>query len=56
MPDNTNEAVVVTTVRLAPALRRQVEEAARASFRPLSSEIAFRLKRSFETPPEAAAS
>jgi len=48
MPDNLNEAVVAMTVRVDPELRRQIEAAARDSFRTLSGEAACRLKRSFE--------
>jgi hypothetical protein len=39
---------VAITVRVEKTLRRQIEEAAKSSFRPLSSEIAYRLKLSFE--------
>lgn len=39
---------VAMTVRVEKTLRRQIEEAAKSSFRPLSSEIAYRLKLSFE--------
>jgi hypothetical protein len=40
--------VVPTTVRLDPVLRRQLKDAARLSFRPLSREIAFRLAESLK--------
>jgi hypothetical protein len=44
------------TVRVEKTLRRQIEDAAKSSFRPLSGEIAYRLKRSFERQrPEAVA-
>jgi hypothetical protein len=36
------------SVRLDPVLRRQLEDAARSSFRPLSREIAFRLAESLK--------
>jgi hypothetical protein len=56
MSTNTDDAVVPTTVRLEPALRRQLESAAKSSFRPLSREIAFRLAESLKrTAAEAAA-
>jgi len=44
-----DDEVVPTTVRLERPLRRQLEDAARKSFRPLSGEIAFRLAASFQT-------
>ena len=55
---NTEDAdVVATTVRFPRALRYRLEDAARSSFRPLSGEIAHRIKLSFEQPPgEATAS
>jgi hypothetical protein len=57
MSDNLNETVVAMTVRLDRDLRRQIEDAAKSSLRPLSREIAYRLKRSFERQPaEAVAS
>ena len=52
MSTDTADVVIPTTVRLDPVLRRQLEDAARSSFRPLSREIAFRLAES----PEAARS
>jgi hypothetical protein len=39
----TDTEGVPTTVRLERPLRRQLEDAARKAFRPLSGEIAFRL-------------
>src|SRR4051812_19400375 len=46
---NTDTAKVIpTTVRLDPVLRRQLKDAARLSFRPLSREIAFRLAESLK--------
>jgi hypothetical protein len=49
MQNTTEDAdVVATTVRFPRALRRQLEDAARSSFRPLSGEIAHRIKLSFE--------
>jgi len=48
MSTRTDDAVVPTTVRLEPELRRQLENAARSSFRPLSREIAFRLAESLK--------
>jgi hypothetical protein len=46
MSTDTADVVIPTTVRLDPVLRRQLEDAARSSFRPLSREIAFRLAES----------
>ena len=40
--------VIPTTVRLEPVLHRQLRDAARLSFRPLSREIAFRLAESLK--------
>ena len=52
MQNTTEDAdVVATTVRFPRALRRRLEDAARSSFRPLSGEIAHRIKLSFEQPP-----
>jgi hypothetical protein len=48
MSTDTADAVIPTTVRLDPVLRRQLEDAARSSFRPLSREIAFRLAESLK--------
>ena len=39
---------IAITVRLEPALFRQIKDAARLSFRPLSQEIAFRLAASLK--------
>jgi hypothetical protein len=48
MQNTTEDAdVVATTVRFPRALRRRLEDAARCSFRPLSGEIAHRIKLSF---------
>jgi hypothetical protein len=41
-------ARIAVTVRLEPVLHRQLRDAARLSFRPLSREIAFRLAESLE--------
>jgi hypothetical protein len=55
MQNTTEDAdVVATTVRFPRALRRRLEDAARSSFRPLSGEIAHRIKLSFEQPPDEA--
>jgi hypothetical protein len=57
MSDNSTAAAVAMTVRLDRELRRQIEDAAKSSLRPLSREIVYRLKRSFERQrPEAVAS
>ena len=48
MSTDTADVVIPTTVRLDPVLRRQLEDAARSSFRPLSREIAFRLAESLK--------
>ena len=48
MSTDTAEVVIPTTIRLDPVLRRQLENAARSSFRPLSREIAFRLAESLK--------
>ncbi len=48
MSTDTADLVIPTTVRLDPVLRRQLEDAARSSFRPLSREIAFRLAESLK--------
>ena len=51
MQNKTEDAdVVATTVRFPRALRHRLEDAARSSFRPLSGEIAHRIKLSFEQP------
>ena len=56
MQNTTEDAdVVATTVRFPGALRRRLEDAARSSFRPLSGEIAHRIKLSFEQSPEEVA-
>jgi TraY domain len=49
MSTDTTEVVIPTTIRLDPVLRRQLEDAARSSFRPLSQEIAFRLAQSLKS-------
>jgi hypothetical protein len=55
MQNKTEDAdVVATTVRFPRALRHRLEDAARSSFRPLSGEIAHRIKLSFEQPPAEA--
>ena len=51
----TNESVP-TTVRLDPSLRRQLEDAAKASFRSLSGEMVFRLTESLKPTAAEAAS
>jgi Arc-like DNA binding domain len=49
MQNTTEDAdVVATTVRFPRAVRHRLEDAARSSFRPLSGEIAHRIKLSFE--------
>ena len=48
-PQSDDADIVVMTVRVNRALRRQIEDAARSSFRPLSGEIAHRIKLSFES-------
>jgi hypothetical protein len=48
MSADTADVVIPTTVRLDPVMRRQLEDAARSSFRPLSREIAFRLAESLK--------
>jgi hypothetical protein len=53
MQNTTEDAdFVATTVRFPRAIRRRLEDAARSSFRPLSGEIAHRIKLSFEQPLE----
>jgi hypothetical protein len=41
-------ARIAITVRLEPALFRQIKDAAKLAFRPLSQEIAFRLAVSLQ--------
>ena len=48
MSTDTADLMIPTTFRLDPVLRRQLEDAARSSFRPLSREIAFRLAESLK--------
>jgi hypothetical protein len=48
MSTDTTDVVIPTTVRLDSVLRRQLEDAAKSSFRPLSREIAFRLAESLK--------
>ena len=48
MSTDTADVVIPTTVRLDPGLRRQLQDAARLSFRPLSREIAYRLAESIK--------
>jgi hypothetical protein len=55
MPRVSPDPQIATTVRLERDLRRQIEDAAKAAFRPVSREIAFRLKISFEQQPDEAA-
>jgi hypothetical protein len=48
MPRVLPDPQIATTVRLERELRRQIEDAAKAAFRPVSREIAFRLRASFQ--------
>ena len=48
MSTDTADVVIPTTVRLDPVLRRQLKDAARLSYRPLSGEIAYRLAESLK--------
>lgn len=45
---STDTEVIQITVRLEPAVYRQLKDAAKLSFRPLNGEIAFRLAASLK--------